>query len=84
MRQYQFTPNFTLTLKAGCSMFKWFAGKTNRLALYHLSMCGLELELYIARHWEYPAWEESSEYVQDAEHAAITALQSNRRTLHLV
>ena len=81
MHHYQLTPNLGLTVKPCQPAFKWFAGKTNRLALYSLTLCGLELDLYIARHWDYPAGEEDSEFLEDTasdvEATEPTASQNN-------
>ena len=59
MRYYQLTPRMTLTLHSCGPAFKYFAGKTNRLALYSMSLCGIEMNLYVARNWAYAAWEEA-------------------------
>ena len=59
MRHYQLTPRMTLTLHPCGPAFKYFAGKTNRLALYSMSLCGIEMNLYVARNWAYAAWEEA-------------------------
>jgi len=81
MRHYQLTPNVALTINPCHPAFRWFAGKTNRLALYSLSLCGLELDFYIARHWDYPAWEEDSEFLEnsapDAEATEHSASSNN-------
>lgn len=89
MHHYQLTPNLGLTVKPCQPAFRWFAGKTNRLALYSLSLCGLELDLYIARHWDYlgdypgdyPAGEDDEEFIEgsapDVEATEPTASQNN-------
>ena len=59
MRHYQLTPRASLTLNACRPSLKWFAGKTNRLALYSVNLLGLELNLYVERHWAYPIWEKA-------------------------
>lgn len=82
MRHYQLTPSLALTLQPCHRTFKWFAGKTNRLALYNLCLCGLELNLYIARQWDYPAWDEAADFAEDDEHDAIATALPERRTQH--
>ena len=59
MRHYQLTPRVSLTLNPCRPAFKYFAGKTNRLALYSMSLCGVEMNLYVARNWAYNAWEDT-------------------------
>jgi len=82
MRHYQLTPNLALTLQPCHQAFKWFAGKTNRLALYNLCLCGLELNLYIARQWDYPAWDEAADFADDDDQDAVATALSERRTRH--
>jgi hypothetical protein len=79
MRHYQLTPNLALTINPCHPAFRWFAGKTNRLALYNLSLCGVEMNLYIARHWDYPAWEPAGED-DDAEFVEGSVLDAEAST----
>jgi len=79
VRHYQLTQNLALTIKPCRPVFKWFAGKTNRVALYSLSLCGWELDLYIARNWDYPAGDDVSE---DMEDNRVSTGPSDRRTDH--
>ena len=51
MHHYQLTQHITLVTQRCHKPFKWFAGKTNRLALYSLSLLGWELNFYVARDW---------------------------------
>lgn len=60
MRTELLTPRVSLKLNHERPAFKWFIGKTNRLALYSLSLYKLELNLYVARSWEYETWQEDA------------------------
>ena len=51
MAHYQLSSNVSLTLKPCRPALTWFAGKTNRIALYSVRLGGFELDLYIARKW---------------------------------
>jgi len=53
MHQYHLTQHLSLTLKRCNQPFKWFTGKTNRLALYSLCLLGIEFDLYLERDWRY-------------------------------
>ena len=66
MRHYQLTPRLSLTLNACRPGLKIFSGKTNRLALYSLCLCGLEMNLYVARHWAYNIWEDALAFIEPA------------------
>ena len=55
MHHYQLTQHIILVTQRCHKPFKWFAGKTNRLALYSLSLLGWELNFYVARDWRYSA-----------------------------
>ncbi|MDP1681446.1 MAG: hypothetical protein Q8L39_06690 [Burkholderiales bacterium] len=55
MHQYHLTQHITLAIKRCHQPLKWFAGKTNRLALYSLCLLGLEFNFYVARDWRYSA-----------------------------
>lgn len=70
MRHYQLTPNIALILKPAPTALKWFAGRTNRLALYSVCVCGLELDLYIARQWKDPLEDDAPEYLEDLDQDA--------------
>ena len=76
MAHYQLTSNVSLTLKPCRPAFNWFAGKTNRIALYSVRLGSLELDLYIARKWHYPAWEEATEYLDQSEFEVAVAQQT--------
>ena len=45
MHQYHLTQHITLAIKRCHQPLKWFAGKTNRVALYSLCLLGLEFNL---------------------------------------
>lgn len=51
MKHYQLNDRITLELTAAHGRPGWFAGKTNRLALYSVRACGMELNLYVKRNW---------------------------------
>lgn len=70
MRHYQLTPNIALILKPSDAALKWFAGRTNRLALYSVCLCGLALDLYIARQWDYSDEDAVPELLEDFEQDA--------------
>lgn len=82
MAHYQLTANVSLALKPCRPALHWFAGKTNRVALYSVRLGGLELDLYVARKWQYPVWEETSEYLEKSElEAAITQQTRAKQSL---
>ncbi len=66
MQHYQLTPRVALTIGTCHPALKWFAGKTNRLALYSANLCGLEFNLYIARNWAYTVLDESPVLIEEA------------------
>lgn len=76
MAHYQLTSNVSLTLKPCRPAFNWFAGKTNRIALYSVRLGSFELDLYIARKWHYPPWEEATEYLDQSEFEVAVAQQT--------
>ena len=83
MRHYQLTPNLSLILKPCPRGFKWFAGKTNRLALYNLSLCSVELNLYFARNWVYPVWEEeAAAFLSDTDFDVVPTVAADPRSNH--
>lgn len=65
MRNYSLTRNLSLVVRPCQPIFKFFIGKTNRLALVSMSLCGVALDLYITRQWSYPAWEQESEFLSE-------------------
>lgn len=60
MKRYQLNQRITLELAAVQGQPRWFAGKTNRLALYSLRLCGTELNLYVKRDWPEENWAEEN------------------------
>lgn len=77
MAQYQLSSNVSLALKPCRSTLHWFAGKTNRIAMYSVRLGGFELDLYIARKWQYSAWEDATEYLDESEYEAAVVQQEN-------
>ncbi len=77
MAHYQLSSNVSLTLKPCRPALTWFAGKTNRIALYSVRLGGFELDLYIARKWHYPDWEDATEYLEESEFEAAVVQQTN-------
>lgn len=44
---------YLVTCKRCHLPYKWFTAKTNRLALYSLSLLWIELNFYVVRDWRY-------------------------------
>lgn len=51
MKRYHLNERTTFEIAAAPCALRWFAAKTNRLALYSLHLPGVELKLYVARDW---------------------------------
>ena len=77
MRHYQLSQNLSLDIKSCSPAFKFFVGKTNRLSLVSMSLCGIGLDFYLSRHWEYPSWEDELEYAAEGEYAGMADHQES-------
>lgn len=59
MAVYHLTTGISLTVKRTPPSLRCFIGRTNRLALYSLTLLCWEMNFYVARNWDAQAWDDS-------------------------
>ena len=58
MGVFHLTERVSIITKRTPMTFRYFVGKTNRMALYSLTLLCWEMNLYIVRQWAAQTWEE--------------------------